>query len=71
MALEKKSLSLEEIEAQTVMELPDREMMALIVIGNVLSGNTVTIDVRNVDVAAQVCAQVLNNNPNLTCEVQQ
>lgn len=67
----KPMLSLEELEAQSVVELPERDLMALIVISNVLSGNTVTVDVRNVDVAVQVCANVLNTRPNLTCEVQQ
>lgn len=69
--LEKKALSPEVLEAQTAMELPDREMMALVVINNVLSGNTITVDIRNVDVALQVCANALSNNPNLTCEVVQ
>ncbi len=69
--LEKRALSPEVLEAQTAMELPDREMMALVIINNVLSGNTVTIDIRNVDVAAQICAGVLNNNAGVTCTVQQ
>ena len=67
----KKELSIAELEAQSAMELPDREMMALVIINNVLNNNTVTIDVRNVNVAAQICAAILNNNAGLTCEVQQ
>ncbi len=65
-------LSVEDLESQAVMELPDRELMLVtIVIGNLLSNNTVNIDVRNIDIAAQICAAVLSNNTNLTCEIQQ
>ena len=72
MLVDKKILTDADLESQAALELPDREMMLVtIVIGNLLSGNTVTIDVRNVDVALQVCANVLANLPNLTCEVQQ
>lgn len=71
--LEKKALSPEVLEAQTAMELPDREMMALVtvVIGNVNVLRDVEITVRNVDVAAQICASVLSNNTQVTCEIQQ
>jgi hypothetical protein len=80
MLLEKKALSLEEIEAQAALELPDREMMQVVVIiGDVLSDNTIEIDVRNVRIAAQVCALIdvinLIVGPNtegpLTCDVDQ
>ena len=72
MLAEKRPLSVEEIDAQAALELPDREMMLVtIVITNVLNNNTVEIDVRNVNVAAQICAAVLTNNTNVTCEVQQ
>ncbi len=66
MLAEKKPLGVEEIEAQTALELPDREMMALVnvTITNVLNNNTV-----NVDIAANACANILNNNPNLTCTI--
>ena len=70
--MEKRTLNLSEIEAQTALELPDREMMALvtIVITNLLNNNTVTIDVRNINVAAQICAALLSN-ANVTCDIQQ
>ena len=59
MLLEKKALSLEDIEAQSALELPDREMMLVtVVITNVLNNLTVEVDVRNVNVAVQVCAAV-------------
>jgi hypothetical protein len=77
MLLEKKALSLEEIEAQSALELPDREMMLVtVVITNVLNNLTVDIDVRNNKIALQICAAVdiLNtilDGDQLTCEIQQ
>jgi hypothetical protein len=77
MAIEKKQLSFEDIEAQTALELPDREtMLVTVVITNVLNNLSVDIDVRNVNVAAQVCAAVNAINtiiaPTvLTCDIQQ
>ncbi len=76
MLLEKRALSLEEIEAQTALELPDREMMLVtIVITNLLNNLSVEVDVRNNNVAVQVCAVInlLNQNigTQLTCDIQQ
>jgi hypothetical protein len=78
MLLEKKRLTLDELEAQTALELPEREMMALItvVITNLLNGLHVDIDVNNNKVAVQVCAlvQALNTilvGQTLTCTTQQ
>jgi hypothetical protein len=77
---EKRALSLEELEAQTALELPDREMMQIvIVIGDVLSDNEIEIEVEKNRIAVQVCAliEVLNLivAPNqagpLTCEINQ
>ncbi len=65
----KKALSIAELEAQSAMELPDREMMLVtVVITNLLNNNTVEIDVRNIQVAAQICAALLSN-ANVTCEI--
>ncbi len=50
--LEKKALSPEVLEAQTAMELPDREMMALI---DITVGD-VTVDIEDVNLG--VCANV-------------
>ncbi len=50
MLAEKKPLGVEELEAQTALELPDRNMMALLTV--VVAGNEI---VKNVDVAANVC----------------
>ena len=77
MLLEKKALSLEDIEAQSALELPDREMMLVtVVITNVLNSLSVDIDVRNNNVAVQVCAAVnlLNtilDGDRLTCTIEQ
>jgi hypothetical protein len=80
MLLEKKALSLEDIEAQTALELPDREMMQIVVIiGDVLSDNTIRIPVKNNNIAVQVCALIdvinLIVGPNtegpLDCRVRQ
>ena len=77
MLLEKKALSLEDIEAQSALELPDREMMLVtVVITNVLNNLSVDVDVRNNNVAVQVCAvvQALNTilvGDTLTCDIQQ
>jgi hypothetical protein len=69
---EKRALSLDDLDAQSAVELPEREtMLVTVVIGNLLSGNTIEIDVRNVNVAAQICAAVLAANSSVTCEVQQ
>jgi hypothetical protein len=77
MLAEKRALSLEEIEAQTALELPDREMMLVtVVINNVLNNLSDEVDVRNVNVAVQVCAVVnaLNtilDGDRLTCTIEQ
>jgi len=77
MLLEKKRLSFDEIEAQTALELPDREMLALVRIGNVLNGLHIDVTVQNVNVAVQVCAIVdaitvqLLTADKLTCTLLQ
>jgi hypothetical protein len=77
MLLEKKRLTLDELDAQTALELPEREMMALVtvIITNLLNNLTVDVDVKNNNVAVQVCAVVtalssLVSTP-LSCEIQQ
>jgi organic hydroperoxide reductase OsmC/OhrA len=75
--LEKRTVSIEELDAMAAVELPDREMLSLvtILITNVLNNLSVTVTVKNVNIAAQVCAvvNVLNQNigTSLTCTVQQ
>jgi len=60
MLLEKRPLSLDDLEAQTAFELPDRTLPQLvtIVITNLLNDLTIDIDVKNNNVALQVCAVV-------------
>jgi hypothetical protein len=72
MLAEKRMLDLDVIESQSVVELPERTLpLVTVVITNVLNNLTVEIDVRNVDIAAQICAAVLASDTFLTCEIQQ
>jgi hypothetical protein len=77
MVAEKRTLSIEELEAQTALELPNRELMLVtVVITNLLNNLSIDIDVRNNSVAVQVCAvvQALNTilvGQQLTCEIEQ
>jgi len=75
----KHRLAVADIESQVAVELPNREMLALVnvVIFDVLSQNTVNIPVQNNNVAVQVCAvvQAINTilvpGESLTCTVTQ
>ncbi len=76
MLADKKMLNLDTIEAQSVLALPDRMMpLVTIVITNVLNNLSVDVDVKNNNVAVQVCAviAVLNGavGTNLDCDIQQ
>jgi hypothetical protein len=63
MSIAKKQLSFEEIEAQTALELPDREtMLVTVVITNVLNNLSIDVDVTNNKIAIQVCAIVADIN---------
>lgn len=63
MLAEKKMLNLDAIEAQSAIELPDRTLpLVTIVITNVLNNLSIDVDVRNVNVALQVCAVVNDVN---------
>ncbi len=66
--LEKKALSAEQIDAQAVFELPDRELMALI---NVVAFDVVDVNNNTIqaNVAANVCGVgVISENVEGTCE---
>ena len=72
----KRTLSFEEIEGQSALELPDREMLLVtIVITNLLNNLSVDVDVRNNNVALQVCAVINALNAGigtqLTCFIEQ
>jgi hypothetical protein len=77
MLAEKQALTVAELEAQSALELPDREMLTLIVIRNVLNNLRIRVNVSNNNVAVQVCAivQALNailwNGNRLTCTIRQ
>ncbi len=66
----KQALSVSELEAQTALELPARELMALVDVDitNVLNNNTITIRVP-VNVAANVCAQLIATG-NFECDAE-
>jgi hypothetical protein len=75
MLVEKKMLSAADLESQVALELPDREMLLItVVITNLLNNNVVRIpidvDVSNVDIAAQICANVVATGRFL-CTVEQ
>ena len=65
----KKTLTLEALESETALELPNRDMfLVTVVIANSLN-DVIDVDVRNVNVAVQVCAIVeLINVELLTAE---
>ena len=74
----KKMLTAEYLDAQSAMELPSREMLLVtVVITNLLNNLSVDVDVRNINVAVQVCAVVealnteLLSTDSLTCTIQQ
>jgi hypothetical protein len=75
----KKMLSVAELDSQTAMELPERKMLALVnvTIFNVLNNLSITIPVKNNNVAVQVCAVVnalttiLTPGESLTCTITQ
>ena len=77
MISEKKLLTVQDIEAQSAIELPSRENLALlsVVIAGVLNNNTVnvSIPIQNNKVCVQVCAVIAALNSQigntLTCTV--
>ena len=77
---EKRQLTVAELEREAAFELPDRDMMALIniIVFDVIDGgvlNNLTIEVKNNNVAVQICAVVnaLSSLPSveLACTVGQ
>jgi hypothetical protein len=77
MLAEKKMLDLDVIETQSAVELPDRTLpLVTVVIANVLNNLSIDVDVRNVNVAVQVCAAVnlintILDGDRLTCTIEQ
>ena len=63
MLLEKKPLSFEDLEVQTALELPTREMMLVtVVITNVLNNLSIDVNVEDIQVALQICAVINDVN---------
>ena len=76
MVAEKTRLSLMDLDAQTAIELPNRDLaLVTIVITNLLNNLSIDVDVKNNNVAVQVCAviQALNvgAGTELTCDIEQ
>lgn len=78
MNLAKNVMTLDRLDAETALELPNREMLLVtVVIANVLNNLTIDVDVRNNNIAVQVCAIVelitadLLTADNLTCTIEQ
>ena len=78
--LDKRTLSTVDLDSQAAFELPDRDMMALvnIIIFDVIDGgvlNNLTIEVKNNNVAVQVCAVVnliaASSDYGFSCQVDQ
>ena len=78
--LQKRAISAADLESQAAFELPTRDMMALInvIVFDVIDGgvlNNLNIEVKNNNVAVQVCAVVnlLSSTAplELSCEVMQ
>ncbi len=74
----KRTLTLNDIEAQTALLLPERQMLGLVtvVITNVLNNLSVDVTVQNNRIAVQVCAAVQAINTilvgeSLTCTISQ
>jgi hypothetical protein len=77
MLAEKQMLSMEDIESQAALELPERENPVTVIVGCLVCiGNvTVRLRVEDVNVAAQICAAVdvitVNGGDAFTCTIRQ
>ncbi len=73
---EKRTLTLTDLDAEAGFVLPPREtMLVTIVITNLLNNLDLNIEVKNNNVAVQVCAVIAALNglvgTSLTCDIQQ
>lgn len=74
--MSKMMLTPDAIESQAIFELPERKLpLVTIVITNLLNNLSIDIDVKNNNIAVQVCAVVQALNAfvatQLTCDIQQ
>ena len=66
----KRTATMADLDAEAGFVLPPREtMLVTVVITNVLNDLTIEVDVRNVQIAAQVCAAVVSTGI-FTCEFE-
>ena len=70
MLVEKKPLGVEELEAQTALELPDREMLALVnvTLGNLAVQVPIGVAANVCDVNAAVLVAAIHDEGSATCE---
>jgi hypothetical protein len=68
--LEKRPLGVEELEAQTALELPDREMLALVnvTLGNLAVQVPVGVAANVCDINAAVLVAAIHDEGSATCE---
>ena len=77
MVAEKTRLSLMDLDAQTAVELPNRDLaLVTVIITNLLNNLSIEVDVKNNNVAVQICAVVQALNAilfptALTCTIEQ
>ena len=76
MLAEKTKFTLEDVEEQFIQELPEREtLLVTVIITDVLNHLSIDVDVKNNNVAVQVCAVVdlINQEfgTTLSCTVRQ
>jgi hypothetical protein len=76
--MSKAMLTPDAIESQAILELPERKLpLVTVIITNLLNNLSIDVDVRNVNVAVQVCAVVnlintiIAPDAALTCTIQQ
>ena len=73
----KSIMTIDRLAAESALELPNRDMLLVtVVVTNVLNNLSIDVDVRNNNIAVQVCAAVQAINTiiaptTLTCDVQQ
>ena len=66
--MNKRTLTVQALDAQTAVELPDRDMMALII---VVAPIDVDINLEDVNVGVQACAALLAVESPVQCDATQ
>ena len=69
MTPEKKLLSVEEIEAQTALELPDRQMLALVAVSYGSYSKTIFVKDKDLSTFLAYCQQAISAGYMVSCQV--